>query len=370
MAEDILLRAASRIVKYPIHSLPSTNSIYQANGYLDIPRILSTGYPFIFIIGGRGTGKTYNALTYPIDNDIRFIYMRRTQTQCDIVRTKEMSPYKKINSIEHWDITPANCGKQISGLYHLNEEGKPFGDPLGYMCALSTFSNLRGFDASDVELLIYDEFIPEPHERPIKEEANGFFNAVETISRNRELEGAMPLQCLLMANANYLGNPLFLELGLITRVDNMARNQNYEILELPERGILLIKFKDSEITLKKAQTALYKMVGKKSAFYGMSIGNDFNKEERSNQVSVSLKNLKPIVTVGELTIYVYKNNPDKFYITTHKSGTVKSTFSAGSIDRKRFLVQHRDLYRAYMLANVDFENYLCEIIWRKYLDIK
>ena len=45
--------------------------------------------------------------------------------------------------------------------------------------ALSTVSNLRGFDMSDCTLLIYDEFIPEPHERPLKNEAAALFNAYE-----------------------------------------------------------------------------------------------------------------------------------------------------------------------------------------------
>jgi hypothetical protein len=40
--------------------------------------------------------------------------------------------------------------------------------PIGYTCALSTLSNMRGFDASDIQLLICDEFIPEKHERLLK----------------------------------------------------------------------------------------------------------------------------------------------------------------------------------------------------------
>ena len=52
-------------------------SIYLKNGYVDIERILNYRIPFNFIIGGRGTGKTYGALKYAYENDIRFMLMRR-----------------------------------------------------------------------------------------------------------------------------------------------------------------------------------------------------------------------------------------------------------------------------------------------------
>ena len=59
--------------------------LYDNNGYLDIEKIIRCGQPFIFIVGGRGTGKTYGMLKYVLDNNIPFIYMRRTQAQADII---------------------------------------------------------------------------------------------------------------------------------------------------------------------------------------------------------------------------------------------------------------------------------------------
>ena len=71
-------------------------SIYLKNGYVDIERILNYRIPFNFIIGGRGTGKTYGALKYTYENDIRFMLMRRTQAQCDLINKPEFNPYKVI----------------------------------------------------------------------------------------------------------------------------------------------------------------------------------------------------------------------------------------------------------------------------------
>ena len=56
-------------------------SIYLKSGYLDVEKILSYKLPFNFIIGGRGTGKTYGALKTAYINDIRFMLMRRTQAR-------------------------------------------------------------------------------------------------------------------------------------------------------------------------------------------------------------------------------------------------------------------------------------------------
>ena len=36
--------------------------LYLPNGYVDIRWILAQGLPFNFLVGGRGTGKTYGAL--------------------------------------------------------------------------------------------------------------------------------------------------------------------------------------------------------------------------------------------------------------------------------------------------------------------
>ena len=36
-------------------------NVYLPNGYADMGKIMSLPYPLIFVIGGRGTGKTYGA---------------------------------------------------------------------------------------------------------------------------------------------------------------------------------------------------------------------------------------------------------------------------------------------------------------------
>ena len=71
-----------------------TEKLYLESGYLNMEYIINLPVPFIFVLGGRGTGKTYGALKYLLDNDKRFIMMRRTQTQVDMIKDSAFNPFK------------------------------------------------------------------------------------------------------------------------------------------------------------------------------------------------------------------------------------------------------------------------------------
>ena len=160
-------------------------NLYDRRGYLNIPDILKCKQPFIFVVGGRGTGKTFGALRearrrYRATGS-RFMLLRRMQSQVDLINKPEYSPFKAVDRVDHQCTVSRSLSKYTAGFYdgQLDEHGTPqvTGDCIGYTCALSTISNMRGFDASDVDLIIFDEFIPEAHERPIKNEAAALFNA-------------------------------------------------------------------------------------------------------------------------------------------------------------------------------------------------
>jgi len=333
-------------------------NIYQENGYIDIRKILALMISFIFIIGGRGTGKTYNAEDVAIADDIKFILMRRTQTIIDMISMPEFSPFKKLNANNDWDVTIRKITKNHGGIYNNIEEGGP---PIGYLCALSTIKNVRGFDASDVELLIYDEFIPEAHDRPIKHEATALWNAYETINRNRELEGEKPLQLLALANSNDLANPIFMDLGIVRIVQKMQKNgQNCYINR--ERNLAIFDLGDSEISEKKSKTVLYGLK-KGSDFNKMSLGNKYTNEIAGKIKSRSLKEFRPIVMVGELCIYEHKYDGTT-YASTHKFGN-PPTFGLGDVDKARFRREYMWIWDDYIRNEMEFEEYLCEILLKK-----
>lgn len=340
--------------------------LYNDLGFLNVPALLATGIPFIFCWGGRATGKTYGALKEAVESGVKFMLMRRTQSQLDLISKPEFSPFKPINKDLGTDIEIHSLNKYNGGIYNMtNVDGKraPDGAPIGYTCALSTIANIRGFDGSDIELLIYDEFIPEPHARPIKEEHEAFLNAYETINRNRELQGRKPLQVLCLANANTLANPLFLGLNLVTKAERMNRTgQEYSIDSA--RGFMLVNLCKSTISEQKRDTALYKFT-KDSSFSKMALSNDFSGEEERGRIgSRPLREYTPVVAIGEICIYKHKSR-NSYFCSSHVSGS-PPFFGVGDTERTRFKRLYSWLWSAYLDNIVYFEERICEILLTKY----
>ena len=333
--------------------------IYLDSGYLDVEKIMAYKQPFNFIVGGRGTGKTYGALKTAYDNRIRFILMRRTQTQCDLINKPEFNPYKAINADIGSNITVRSISKYNSKIIEEFEESENI---LGYTCALSTISNMRGYDASDVSWLVYDEFIPEKHERPLKNEGSAFLNAYETINRNRELKGADPVQVLCLANAFNIANPIFLELGLVGRCEKM-KNSGQELYIDKDRGILIVMLYNSRISKAKADTALYRLSS--GSYSDMALSNDFIYNSSENIKSLSLKEYTLICTVGEISIYRHKSQR-RYYVSEHRTGTAPQ-YTSDEVNLMRYRKNHGlILYSAYMRNSITFENMLTKSLFELY----
>lgn len=334
-------------------------SIYLSSGYLDIRKILSYGQPFNFIVGGRGTGKTYGALKTAYEDDIKFILMRRTQAQCDLINKPEFNPFKVLNSDLKTEVTVKSISKYNSKIVEETEETEKI---IGYTCALSTIANMRGFDASDVNLLLYDEFIPEKHERAIKNEGSAFLNAYETINRNREIKGSKPVQVLCMANAFNVANPIFLELGLVGRCEKM-KNSGSELFIDHERGVLLVLLQHSKISRAKADTALYRLSS--GSYADMALSNDFVYNSTDNIKSLSLKEYKLLCSVGEISIYKHKSKRT-YYISEHRTGTAP-VFKSDEVDLQRYRKNFGlMLYSAYMRNNITCESLLTKSLFELY----
>ena len=345
--------------------------LYIDSGYLNFDYIFKLAKrnktPLIAAIGGRGTGKTFGALQYALVNDLKFMYMRRTQAQLDLIRRKEYSPFISINRVLGMTIEQFPVTKYSSSIFEseLNDDGKiiPKGDLLGLTAALSTFSNIRSFDASYIKLLIYDEFIGEAHERPIKEESNAFFNAIETINRNRELDGQDPLYTLMLANSNNISNPYFLALKLVGVIEKMLKS-GQEIYFDHARGIMLLNLNNSPISKLKAETMLYRMTAG-SDFFDMSINNNYTGLCKDAVSQEDLLQYKILFVVGELAVYRHKSQGN-YYITTHISGTPKKFYAANINGLREFRIKERAIWMKYCVNKILFESYTEQILFEKY----
>lgn len=342
--------------------------LYLESGYVNIQGIRDYGMPFNFIVGGRGTGKTYGAITNCLDRKEQFIYMRRTDTILQsILADNDLNPMAPIAKDRHLNIALEAINKYIRGWYNgvLDDDGKmknAGGKPYGVAVGLSVLGNMRGWDASDYTTLIMDEFIAEPHERVLKEEADAFFNAYETINRNREFKGQPPMTVFFLANAFDLTNDYFIKLKLIDIVDNMILQGNDFYID-KERGITISLLKDSPISAKKKQTALYKLT-KGTSYADMALNNTFTQDVHKIAKSMPLNEYRPVVKVGELVIYEHKSK-NEYYACLHLSGNCKE-YGTSEVDIKRFNHTYDYLYLSYLNDHIVFETYTTEALFRKF----
>lgn len=332
-------------------------NIYNELGYIDMPKIIDMQETFIFVTSGRGTGKTFGALDTVIDRQIPALFMRRTQAQLDTINRVEFAPIKPVCEAREiaYDCEPIN--KNCAG-YYIGDAKKP----LIVTAALSTISNLRGFDASDREIIIYDEFIPERHEKAIRNESDAFFNAYETVNRNRELQGRPPVKVICLANSNDIMNPIYTCLRLIDTAAKMLE-RGQEVYRDPRRGLALIMPQHSPISDKKTETALYKLAGD-GDFANMAIKNVFANASSMFVAKKPLIEYRLKYQIGELCIYRHKSN-GTYYASLHASGTPDKKYPASdegySMARRELALIAIQYYRQQFL----FENIYAQALFFK-----
>ena len=344
------------------------DNIYLANGYINIPLLLSYPENFIFLIGARGIGKTYGILQHCLINKLRFCYIRRTDTQLQVCKSDKGNPFKKLNSDYNLNIR-CDSDHDITGFFNFvydddKQKYVKYGDLIGYAFALSTFANLRSIDLSDVDIIIYDEFIKQTDERPIKNEATAFLNMCETIMRNRELQCLPALKVICAANSNSLDNDLLYYLQLVTIAEKMQRTGK-ELYINNDRCLRLYIPNKSPISEAKTNTSLYKLTAG-TDFAKMALENRFVDDDTSLIAQRPLVEYIPHVTIGEICIYKHKSRYE-YYVSTHKSGT-PNTFSVSDRGCTMFKRQYPYLWDAFYLdGKIFFETYGCQAAFQRYL---
>lgn len=344
---------------------------YLDNGYIDMKSIIEEpDLPFMFLWGGRATGKTYGALKWA-DNDFnkngsKYIYLRRTDRQLDECMRIANNPFKQINIDTGASIYPLqekNYGRCFfKGEEHENGKIISVGEPHGYMLSLSTIGNIRGLSYSDVGIVIYDEFMKMPTEKTMKNEGFAFADMYESINRNREFTGAKPLKAICLSNANDLANDLFIYYQLVDHVQFMIKHNKYQYLDYG-RGFALLRFDDSPISAQKQNTSLYRFSGENSEYNKFAVNNTFKQTEIPTIKSQPLNEYKPIVNINGLYIYEHKSE-SKYYCTYHKSGNPPK-YDSSDIDRTRFCRKYFYLWTAHLEEIVYFETYEIYRIFEK-----
>lgn len=329
--------------------------IYTEEGWINWDYIIKQGAAFNMVVGARGVGKTYGLMKYCIEHNRPFIYLRRLKSQLEQCATNSGNPFKKLNADLEMDIRPK--GSQGGVLF--SQDGTVYA--LGV--ALSTVANVRGFDYSDYDLILFDEAIASDGERPIQHEFNAFLNFYETVNRNRELSGNRPVQCVLLGNANRLTNPYFSGWHFMKTALNMIHGKQM-VWRSCDGSRLMIMLCDSAISARKRDTVLYKNAS--DGFLNMALDNAF-RTDGTNIRSMPLREFNHIVSIGDIGIFKHKS--DRIYYVSFTTNHDNSYDSYG-IGLKMFQQDFYSLKLFYLVQKiVYFENYECELIFREMFDI-
>lgn len=285
--------------------------------YFTLEKAKKADQPFNIIIGGRGTGKTFTALddSYVTSTEeTRFMLLRRTEVEVSSIADPKFNPFKALNRVKGYEVQARYSTKNSVGeFFEVNENGEE--RFLGYASAVSTFGKLRGADLCDVDKLVFDEFIKTRAAHPIKDEADLFFNAYETINRNREIEGRSPLKAYLLSNATTLNSPILEELNLITVIERMKRKCQTAYTDR-DRGIHIELLDNIKVSQEKRDTALYRLT-KGTTYSAHALDNEFAYDSFENIIKVKLNEYTPWVQVDDLYIYRHKHRLE-FYVCESK----------------------------------------------------
>ena len=305
-------------------------------------------------IGGRGIGKTYSTLCYLLDSGKIFLYLRNTDVQLDECCGDFGNPFKRINKDKGRNIYIKKEKKHGVIYEDLGGDLKI----LGYAAALSTSGDLKGMDLSDVDFVIFDEFI---ENRTLNfDQKEKFDKFYETVNRNRELFGEKPLYCFLLSNADKLDNPILSGNGLIPYIEKMMelKQEKFKIKNF------FICLAYSEISEMKKKTVLYQNI-KGSKEYDNFIENKF-----SNDSFYGIRK-RPLVEYTGLCqiddIFIYKHKSKNQYYATFRSFSNPNKFT--SKDNK--LMFYRSYGRFLVLAasdgSLEYDSFLVKSLLQKIL---
>lgn len=352
--------------------------LYNEKGFVNFKWVKELGLPFNILVGGRGIGKTYGCLEDMLTGGEKFYFARRTDKQLQQLARPDQDPTIDINLNRGTNFCLRTVPKVGMGFYDCkqNEDGEwePEEEPLGSCQSMSTVANLRGAGGGVLyKYLVYDEFIKLTHEKPFRGEDTAFADLYETINRNRELppprgSGAPPLQAFLLSNSNRIDSPILAAFNLINQAAKMQATAEAtgkdQIYINREKGILFVYFAESEISKAKANTALYKALGQDSSYTAMAVGNKFADDTQSDIKSMPIIEYRPLVSVGELTIYLHKNG-SHYYVSTHRM-KAPNTYNSGTEEFEKFSRKWRKLYAAYMDDKLFFEDYGAKVAFLHY----
>lgn len=180
--------------------------------YYNINNTLARNKLFNFVVGPRGSGKTYGAKKKAIENWLengeQFVYLRRYETEMPQAEIKKFFD-DMIDAFPDHEFTVHNGTFRIDKMV------------VGWYFALSKSQLLKSVPFPNVTMIIFDEFIINIgvyHYLP--QEVTTFLECYSTIARDRDVTA------LFLSNSVTMFNPYFLYFNL-----SLEKGQRIKLLD-------------------------------------------------------------------------------------------------------------------------------------------
>lgn len=184
-----------------------------------------------FVLGARGTGKTFAYKSWAIKKEKQTVWVRRYQEDIDDLQDKFMT-----DLIGEGVIDPDEHEiKSEAGKLEIDGEVKIF------FVALNTAGRKKSQSYHNVDAIIYDEvFEMKGGRRYLTNEVEKFLELYETVNRLR-IDGRREVRCFLLANKTTFVNPYFTYWNILPFTqrfksfkDGLIVVENYENKEFVE----------------------------------------------------------------------------------------------------------------------------------------
>lgn len=234
--------------------------------YWSADELLTKNAMFNFAIGGRGTGKTFDAkyrlIKKAIKNNRHFIYLRRYDT--------EFEDKDKFFS----DVAVKFPGYEfkvegMTGYFRRDErdkEGNPIHKwkPCVYLVRLATTISKKGVPYPDVDYIVFDEFIIDKGSlHYLQNEVRTFLDFYNTVDRYNDR-----VKVLFLANSVSIMNPYFLAWHITPRKETRFVKA--------AKGYLCVEYIDSENYRKHVDSTRFGQFIKGTEYYDYAVSNRFH----------------------------------------------------------------------------------------------
>ena len=316
-----------------------------------------------FVWSKRGPGKTYSALWMCYYNDIRFIYMKRTDKDVNLILKNDnmdfdASPYKDLKRDKHLNVVGVKIDDGIGAFYEADNEGEPY-KLLCYVLSFNKVQAYKGFGFSDCEFIIFDEVIPQKGERVKRSEGENLLDLYMTVSRDRQKRGRSPLKILMFANAEEISTPVTKELEIVDDIADM--NASGQTHMFTDRKMLLHHITNEEVPITESETeGIYEGM-KGTAWFDKAFGGYFSGNDFSNVSKRSIRRSTPLIEViyRKHSYYIYYNEEKEKYYMCSTPAKCQNIYNLDrENDQKRFYYDFAiDLREACMNECFKFEKY-------------